>query len=89
MKHPPQRMSQNPDPFRTPPGAGTVTYDVTGATLPLELVLRGAPCGTKQTIVITGVEDATFPVDYPAGCTGAIIEDQSGQSMDFALSIQP
>lgn len=83
-----QRMSQKPDPA-TQPGEVKVLYDVTDCTLPILLVVHGQPCGSRDNFTIRSYEDAEITIPLPAGCTGGIIEDTSGQSMDFAVSIQP
>lgn len=81
-----QRMSQQPDPAQSP-GRVTITYDITDCTLPITVVVDGRPCGSKTPYFITSVENASFDVEIPEGCEGGLAIDETGQSLDFAISI--
>lgn len=83
-----QRMSQDPDPAKQP-GSVTIHYNLEGVKLPLYLDVRGTPCGSGQTFPINKASDIPITIHLPAGCTGGTVEDTSGQSDLFAISINP
>lgn len=83
-----QRMSQTPDPAKQP-GTVTIHYNTDGVKFPFDIDVQGTPCGSGQTFPINKASDLPIELTLPAGCTGGTIEDKSGQSDLFAISIDP
>ena len=66
-----------------------VCYDFSqGAASPVQLLLQFSGTGSKVCIEVSK-EEPCERVYVPPGCTGIIIEDQSGQSLDFGVIVSP
>ena len=83
-----QRMSQSPDPA-TPGGEVEIDYDTSGVTFPFNLVVYGAPCGSREVFPIASAADLPIKVKVPTGCTGGTVEDGNGQSDAFPIAVAP
>lgn len=83
-----QRMSQDPDPAAHPPSVTRITYDVTNASLPVELKIT-LDTGETWWHTVTAAKSSHFNVNLPERCGGGVIQDMTGQSDDFAISVTP
>lgn len=84
---PPQRMTQSPDPAKSP-GSVTIHYDTDGCHFPIHLIVYIDP-GVRKEVWIEDVEQASFPVTIPEGSSGGQIIDLSDQSVMFTIAIAP
>lgn len=84
-----QRFSADPDPVQAG-GKTKVCYDFSsggGTTSPVTVVLDyDSPTPDKQ-ITLSAAQPCQ-DVDIPAGATGLLLVDSSGQSEDYAVTIQ-
>lgn len=81
-----QRMTQDPDPAQA--GSKTkICYDTSGCVFPIELTATLRPSNTVVTHTITSDANHCFDVSLPAGTTGGAVEDGSGQSAAFGISV--